>query len=474
MVDLPTERYEKPAPELPPVAEQTPAFLGPELTPLVFSEAKHIQTTDLRSNLPIEGSQVIDNELHINFDAAVPDLQSQLYNLQYRLQNAYPRIDTLPYDVWTSTNKKTLKMWLKILAGKWETRFENIEYNVDDDLATVLDQMVQEHELSNEAARRMAQKFDMVFAKRGSMHGDSEGTLNLDEFEAEWGSWLRDDHAEDASDQVGEGSAVGVEAEGSEGGELKSGNANTNTNAGKPSHGLLGSLPFSWSAKPETGYRRADSPVRHFSTSALSRSAPKKEDTLPVAHSKAQNSPSTSPSASLSALPHLTPTGSAHMVSVSRKPSTLRTAIAIGRVRFSNATPLSLIKSNALKKGDVLSVARIAGITAAKKTPDLVPLCHPIMLEHVGVSVTVMNPQEGNGVFDFGGIHIQAKVQCTGPTGVEMEALSAVMGAALTVVDMCKAVDRGMGIEGVRVVLKEGGRSGTWREEGWEEKAIED
>ncbi|KAF2649816.1 hypothetical protein K491DRAFT_551090, partial [Lophiostoma macrostomum CBS 122681] len=198
-------------------------------------------------------------------------------------------------------------------------------------------------------------------------------------------------------------------------------------------------------------------------------------------------------------LPHLTTTGTAHMVSVSAKPSTLRTAVAVGHVRFSNAQPLPLIRSNALKKGDVLSVARIAGIMAAKRTPDLVPLCHPIMLEHVGVEVRIGEPaapplglqsapepeseakaegktgarvetrtrfQTGNESknAEFGSIHICAKVQCTGPTGVEMEALSAVMGAALTVVDMCKAVDRGMRIEGVRVVLKEGGRSGVWRE----------
>ncbi|ORY09820.1 molybdenum cofactor biosynthesis protein C, partial [Clohesyomyces aquaticus] len=180
-------------------------------------------------------------------------------------------------------------------------------------------------------------------------------------------------------------------------------------------------------------------------------------------------------------LPHLTPTGSAHMVSISTKHPTLRTAIATGHILFSNPTPLQLIKSNSLKKGDVLSVARIAGIMAAKRCPEIIPLCHPILLSHVGVELSLLPPSNlkpesevedkaegevkgasfGQG---FGGVEVVAKVQCTGATGVEMEALTAVMGASLTVVDMCKAVDKGMRVEGVRVVLKEGGRSGSWRE----------
>jgi molybdenum cofactor biosynthesis protein MoaC len=156
------------------------------------------------------------------------------------------------------------------------------------------------------------------------------------------------------------------------------------------------------------------------------------------------------------------------MVSVSAKAHTTRTAIAIGTVSFSNHTPLSLIKSNSLKKGDVLSVSRIAGIMAAKKCPDLIPLCHPIALTHVGVELKTFSstPTDSNDL-GFGGVYIEAKVQCTGQTGVEMEALTSVMGTALSVVDMCKAVDKGMVVGGVRVVLKEGGRSGVWREEGW-------
>lgn len=176
-------------------------------------------------------------------------------------------------------------------------------------------------------------------------------------------------------------------------------------------------------------------------------------------------------------LPHLTSTGSAHMVSISAKSHTTRTAIAVGTVYFSNPTPLSLITSNSLKKGDVLSVSRVAGIMAAKKCPDIVPLCHPIPLTHVGVELRTFAATSppastsyagrGNDEMGHGGVAIECKVACTGATGVEMEALTAVMGTALSVVDMCKAVDKFQRIGGVRVVLKEGGKSGTWREESW-------
>jgi molybdenum cofactor biosynthesis enzyme len=171
------------------------------------------------------------------------------------------------------------------------------------------------------------------------------------------------------------------------------------------------------------------------------------------------------------------------MVSISTKAATHRTAVAVGRVLFSNEQPLPLIQSNSLKKGDVLSVARIAGIMAAKKCPDLIPLCHPITISHVNMDLDLLSPIdevleskpdtdamliynsiEGMGS-TFGGVYITARVECTGATGVEMEALASVMGAALTVVDMCKAVDKGMRIQDVRVILKEGGRSGTWKEE---------
>lgn len=162
-------------------------------------------------------------------------------------------------------------------------------------------------------------------------------------------------------------------------------------------------------------------------------------------------------------LTHLTPTGAAHMVPIHDKQSTTRTARAVCSVHFSNPTVLQLIRENSLKKGDVLGVARIAGIMAAKRTPDLIPLCHPIMLSHVSVDLTEPTTTEEKGG-SSSRIDVSATVTCDGKTGVEMEALTAAMAAALTVYDMCKAVDKGMRVEGLRVVLKEGGKSGRWVE----------
>jgi cyclic pyranopterin phosphate synthase len=117
-----------------------------------------------------------------------------------------------------------------------------------------------------------------------------------------------------------------------------------------------------------------------------------------------------------------------------------------------------------MKKGDVLGVARVAGIMAAKRTPDLIPLCHPIAITHAEVELLLVG---GKGEGEEGGeIEITATVSCDGKTGVEMEALTAASVAALTVYDMCKAVDKGMVVEGLRVVLKEGGKSGRWVEGG--------
>ncbi|KAF2396356.1 molybdenum cofactor biosynthesis prote [Trichodelitschia bisporula] len=159
-----------------------------------------------------------------------------------------------------------------------------------------------------------------------------------------------------------------------------------------------------------------------------------------------------------SQLTHLTPTGTAHMVHVGGKPWTARSAIASCEVHFTSAATIELVRSAALKKGDVLAVARIAGIQAAKLCPSLIPLCHPILIDGVDVDVEV---NEGMG--RYGGVRVRGTVRCTGPTGVEMEALCAVTGAALAVVDMVKGVDRGVRIEGVGVVEKRGGRSGVWR-----------
>jgi molybdenum cofactor biosynthesis protein MoaC len=145
------------------------------------------------------------------------------------------------------------------------------------------------------------------------------------------------------------------------------------------------------------------------------------------------------------------------MVSIAEKTVTSRTATAACTVRFSNPDVIRLIRENQMKKGDVLGVARVAGIMAAKRTPDLIPLCHPIPISHVRVDVDIDDSSKpGNS------IEVRATVSCDGKTGVEMEALTAASTAALTVYDMCKAVDKGMVVDGLRVVLKEGGKSGRW------------
>ncbi|WP_137700359.1 cyclic pyranopterin monophosphate synthase MoaC [Marimonas lutisalis] len=152
-------------------------------------------------------------------------------------------------------------------------------------------------------------------------------------------------------------------------------------------------------------------------------------------------------------LTHFDAKGDAHMVDVSDKPDTTRVATARGAVRMAKET-FDLISEGRAKKGDVLSVARLAGIMGAKKTPDLIPLCHPLPVTKVSVDLT-LDP-------DLPGVQIEATVKTTGKTGVEMEALTAVSTAALTVYDMVKAADKGMVISDVRVVLKDGGKSGRY------------
>lgn len=154
----------------------------------------------------------------------------------------------------------------------------------------------------------------------------------------------------------------------------------------------------------------------------------------------------------MTGLTHFDERGAARMVDVSQKPATLRRAVARGTVTMAPAT-LALIETGAAK-GDVLGVARIAGIMAAKRTSDLVPLCHPLALSQVTVDLAA-DPAASRVV-------IEATVATTGPTGVEMEALTAVSVAALTVYDMLKAVDRGMVIGDIRLALKEGGKSGRY------------
>ena len=154
----------------------------------------------------------------------------------------------------------------------------------------------------------------------------------------------------------------------------------------------------------------------------------------------------------MSDLTHLDAQGAAHMVDVGGKADTARQAIASGRITMT-AEAASAIRDGAAKKGDVLAVARIAGIMAAKRTSDLIPLCHPLPLTRVAVDL----------VPDDRGVTVTATCATTGKTGVEMEAMTAVSVALLTIYDMAKAIDRGMEIGQVRLIEKSGGKSGTWR-----------
>lgn len=153
----------------------------------------------------------------------------------------------------------------------------------------------------------------------------------------------------------------------------------------------------------------------------------------------------------MSKLTHLDASGAAHMVDVGGKPATVREAAAEGRITMAAAT-LAAIRERTTAKGDVLAVARIAGIMAAKKTSDLIPLCHPLALSAVTIDFS----------FDTDHITVTATTRTTGPTGVEMEALTAVSVALLTLYDMAKALDRGMIIGDIRLRAKSGGRSGDW------------
>jgi cyclic pyranopterin monophosphate synthase len=154
------------------------------------------------------------------------------------------------------------------------------------------------------------------------------------------------------------------------------------------------------------------------------------------------------------ALTHIDAKGEARMVDVSAKAATERTAIAEGRVVMSKAT-LAMIASGNAKKGDVLGTARIAGIMAAKRTSEIIPLCHPLALSKVAVDITSDERLPG--------CIVRASVKVTGPTGVEMEALTAASVACLTIYDMIKAVERGVRIEGIHLVEKLGGKSGHYR-----------
>jgi cyclic pyranopterin phosphate synthase len=151
-------------------------------------------------------------------------------------------------------------------------------------------------------------------------------------------------------------------------------------------------------------------------------------------------------------LTHLNADGGAHMVDVSAKPDTAREAVAEGRISMS-AEALAAIRAGNMKKGDVLGTARIAGILAAKKTSDLIPLCHPLMLSKISVEFS----------YETSAIRVEARVRLNGPTGVEMEALTAVSVTLLTLYDMAKALDKSMIISDIRLLSKTGGKSGDYQ-----------
>lgn len=155
----------------------------------------------------------------------------------------------------------------------------------------------------------------------------------------------------------------------------------------------------------------------------------------------------------MSGLTHFNAQGQAHMVDVGDKPITKRVAIADGCIQMQSSTLATILQGNH-KKGDVLGIARVAGIMAAKKTADLIPLCHPIPLTHVNVELI---PDTA-----LPGIRCQVTTETHGQTGVEMEALTAVHICLLTIYDMCKAVDRGMSMHSIRLIQKSGGKSGDW------------
>ncbi|KAH7080851.1 hypothetical protein FB567DRAFT_531907 [Paraphoma chrysanthemicola] len=409
----------------------------------------------LRLDIPQSRKIEVDSDLIVDLNADIPQLQKFVFQMQERLKSSYPRVDSLPYEIWKSQNRNTLQTWLKILITRWKGRFDDVATmvgaTIDPQVKAVLDQMVRDHDLSNEGAKRMAKKWVEIMHNQGAISSDVGGVIDWDEFDAGGMGFLRSDEQGGEDDVMESDEAEGV----------NTAQAHVPRSATRASFATITRRLYSTSSRPPLDPTLA----------------PKQEQPSSQTSSR---SPTQHPS-----LPHLTPSGSAHMVSVSAKPHTVRTAIAVGTVYFSNPTPLQLIKSNSLKKGDVLSVSRIAGIMAAKKCPDLIPLCHPIPLTHVGVELRVFSSPSpptssssstntdsasekiNTNDLGHGGVAIEAKVSCTGPTGVEMEALTSVMGTALSVVDMCKAVDKFQRVQDVRVVLKEGGKSGVWKEEGW-------
>lgn len=216
--------------------------------------------------------------------------------------------------------------------------------------------------------------------------------------------------------------------------------------------------------------------IRMYTTLTPQTMRPRQQPTLSRAN---KDVPKASDANSLPKLSHITGAGTAHMVTIGDKPDTARSASATARVIFSSPATYRALATSSLSKGDAFAVARVAAIMAAKRCPDLIALAHSgLRLTGVKVDIELLEPihslnleptshKENSSKPKHGGVHIVVDVQCHGPTGVEMEAVTAASVAALNVYDMCKAVDKAMLIEGVRVVSKSGGKSGDWS---WDEE----
>jgi len=433
----------------------------PGIWKMDLSRLYGVEDPPKRKAIPHE-KWVIDDTITLDFGAVkASTMRIGLYRLYERLRKLYPAMDPLPPEIVFTWRKTVLRRWMNKVLAKWRA-----------------------HELREKMGKNVVAK-EVVMGMNDLSEVEKIKRLTGEAVEQK-----RDKVADEEDDLLHPGWGNTFDASPASPSTLKSNTVEANEESDwsrwEPSYSDTKPLPPSFTSSTRDprklsslGTTRIHPTRRHYSNNAKP-THPPMPPAPPKTSTPTANTPAPAPTPSpprflSSSLPHLTSSGAAHMVSITSKSPTHRTAIATGTVFFSNDAPLPLIQSNSLKKGDVLSVARIAGIMAAKKCPDLIPLCHPISLSHVGIDVEVVSPTPGNGESNasvesnaFGAVKIIAKVQCTGSTGVEMEALTAVMGAALTVVDMCKAVDKGMRIQDVRVVKKEGGRSGTWVEEGWE------
>lgn len=495
---------------------QRPAAQQPDPSDPSSAQPSILNTNSLRLHLP-RGKLRISDDLTIDINAPTKFIRRQIIGLQTLLKQFHPPLDQLPSGLKGAGNHRHMNQtWLKILLSRYQakTGVTGVIEQVEDGEQKAREKRFIKRELNVEAVERVAARLDKRSDQEKRFNASGKAVPEMTTEERRYSGEKNElrQTARPDSDHDYDHDEMGFlrnDAEAGNGVDI------FGEPLDKPAPGPQPQPTVTmWDSgvtdRTEAGRRKTVDGRRMYSTSSraglgeiytslaeLNKGLEQKEK----AHENENENENEvdnkleregveaqTPSASISPpptppaphLPHLTPTGTAHMVSITTKSHTSRTAIAVGTVYFSNATPLGLITSNSLKKGDVLGVSRIAGIMAAKKCPDIVPLCHPITLTHVGVELRTFGankhndaaaaaalPPNGADNMAHGGVQIECKVSCTGATGVEMEALTAVMGAALSVVDMCKAVDKFQRIGDVRVVLKEGGKSGVWREESW-------